>query len=250
MRKSLLALSVLATTAAVPAQAEYLYGFGSISVNYLDWSHNTTERSPATKKDFTYLELEGGSGYTWGELYGFADIENLENGIDEARTSLKGSIAWKTGIEELRLYGQLYNTNSKGFTAQNTVAGVSYNFAGNGWFFNPWVGFHHTITTNQYENTNFGGMNGGMFGWTLGYNFDLAGQKFTLSNWHESEFARTAEYQAMAGETDQLSMNGAVAFWWHATDIITTGVQYRYADNKLGQVKLDQAVVYTVKFNF
>lgn len=257
MRKSLLALSVLATTVAIPAQAEYLYGFANMSVNYLDWSSDTTDRSG--KEDFTYLELEGGSGYSWGELYGFADIENLENGFDETRTSIKGSVAWKTGIEELRLYGQLYNTNSAGFTAQNTVTGVSYNFSGDNWYFNPWVGFHHTITTNSFQFDNsgnqlaaksFSGMNGGMFGWALGYNFNLGEQKFTLSNWHETEFGRKDDYLAASGESDDLSMNGAVALWWNATDAVTTGIQYRYADNKLGQTKLDQAVIYTVKYNF
>ncbi|GAL06786.1 putative exported protein precursor [Photobacterium aphoticum] len=65
MRKSLVALSVLAAAAALPAQAEYLYGFGNVSVNYLDWSKGTEQRSGGFKDDFVYLELEGGAGFTW-----------------------------------------------------------------------------------------------------------------------------------------------------------------------------------------
>ena len=248
MRKSLVALSVVAAASTFPAQAEYLYGFGDMSVNYLDWSNGTEERANGFKKDFWYLELEGGAGFTWGELYGFADLENLEKGSDKVSTSLKGSIAYKTGIAELRVYGQVYNTNSDGFTAQNNVLGLSYAFNGDGWFFNPFVGFHHTMTTAG-ENS-FGGMNGGMFGWTAGYNFNAFGEKFMISNWHESEFGRNDKYMIVSGEGDHVSANGAVALWWNATDNITTGIQYRYAFNKLGNKGNQNAMIYTVKYNF
>ena len=51
-----------------------LYSFGNVSINYLDWTTGTEERSG--KADFAYLELEGGAGWEWGEFYGFTDIEN------------------------------------------------------------------------------------------------------------------------------------------------------------------------------
>ncbi|PSW35237.1 hypothetical protein C9J21_01890 [Photobacterium phosphoreum] len=248
MRKSLVALSVVAAATTFPAQAEYLYGFGDMSVNYLDWSNGTEERANGFKKDFWYLELEGGAGFTWGELYGFADLENLEKGSDKVSTSLKGSIAYKTGIAELRVYGQVYNTNSAGFTAQNNVLGLSYAFNGDGWFFNPFIGFHHTMTTAGDK--SFGGMNGGMFGWSAGYNFNAFGEKFMISNWHESEFGRNDKYMIVAGEGDHVTANGAIAFWWNATENVTTGIQYRYAFNKLGNKGNQNAMIYTVKYNF
>ena len=248
MRKSLVALSVVAAATTFPAQAEYLYGFGDMSVNYLDWSNGTEERANGFKKDFWYLELEGGAGFTWGELYGFADLENLEKGSDKVSTSLKGSIAYKTGIAELRVYGQVYNTNSAGFTAQNNVLGLSYAFNGDGWFFNPFIGFHHTMTTAGDK--SFGGMNGGMFGWSAGYNFNAFGEKFMISNWHESEFGRNDKYMIVAGEGDHVTANGAIAFWWNATENVTTGIQYRYAFNKLGTSGNQNAMIYTVKYNF
>ena len=247
MRKSLVALSVVAAATTFPAQAEYLYGFGDMSVNYLDWSNGTEERA-GHQKDFWYLELEGGAGFTWGELYGFADLENLEKGSDKVSTSLKGSIAYKTGIAELRVYGQVYNTNSAGFTAQNNVLGLSYAFNGDGWFFNPFIGFHHTMTTAGDK--SFGGMNGGMFGWSAGYNFNAFGEKFMISNWHESEFGRNDKYMIVAGEGDHVTANGAIAFWWNATENVTTGIQYRYAFNKLGNKGNQNAMIYTVKYNF
>ena len=49
------------------------YSFIDTSINYLDWSISTEKNSP--QKDFTYLELEGGAGWDWGEFYSFADIE-------------------------------------------------------------------------------------------------------------------------------------------------------------------------------
>lgn len=253
MRKSLLALS-LASAAAIslPAQAEYLYGWGDVSLNYLDWSNGTEDRSGGFKNDFFFLELEGGAGFTWGELYGFADFEMQDN-VDGAGNktsgqamamSTKASIAVKTGLAELRYFAQTYSTENQGFHARNTVGGLSYAFNGDNWAFNPFVGAHYTNTVG------FADFNGGMFGWNGFYNFDLAGQSFTISNWHETEFARVDDYVATSGETDDLSYNGALAFWWNATNHISTGVQYRYAHNKLGQPQTDNAVIYTVKYNF
>lgn len=248
MRKSLLALSVVAATvAAVPAQAEYLYGWGDVSVNYLDWSNGTEDRSGGFKNDFMFLELEGGAGFTWGELYGFADFEFQDStpAADSGMAmSTKGSIAVKTGLKELRFYAQTYSTENQGFHARNTVGGLSYNFSGDNWYFNPWVGLHYTNTVG------FADLNGGMAGWVAGYNFNLGEAKFSITNWHETEFAREDDYLATNSETDDLSYNGALAAWWHATDSVSTGVQYRYAHNKLGQPQTDNAIIYTVKYNF
>ncbi|GEK14028.1 nucleoside-specific channel-forming Tsx family protein [Aliivibrio fischeri] len=238
MRKSLLALSVLATTVAIPAQAENLYTWGNMNINYLDWSNSSNDGG---KDDFAYLEFEGGAGFDWGELYGFLDLEGQK---DSMAASSKGSIAYKTGLGELRLYGQTYSTENLGWHVRNTVAGVSYNFSGEQWFFNPFIGAHYTNTNG------FSDMNGGMAGWVTGYNFNLGEQSFSISNWNEMEFARDSAYTALSGETDDISFNGAVAFWWNATKHITTGIQYRYADNKLGQGDLDDAIIYTLKYNF
>ncbi|RTZ16065.1 hypothetical protein EJ063_09820 [Vibrio aquaticus] len=257
MRKSLLTLGIIAAAAAVPAQAEYLYGWGDMSVNYLDWSNGTEDRSGGFKNDFMYLELEGGAGFTWGELYGFADLEfqddNPASKGDGMAMSTKGSIAVKTGMKELRFYAQTYSTENQGFHARNTVAGLSYNFSGDNWFFNPWAGFHYTNTSDGAwgnDQGGFAGLNGGMAGWVAGYNFNLGEAKFSISNWHETEFARDDEYLTVNGENDDLSYNGAIAAWWHATDSVSTGVQYRYAHNKLGQSQTDNAIIYTVKYNF
>lgn len=60
------------------------------------------------------------------------------------------------------------------------------------------------------------------------------------------EFDRDKNY----GNGGRNGINGAIAFWWHATDSITTGVQYRYAHNKLGEDFLQDGVVYSLKYNF
>ncbi len=256
MRKSIVALSVLAATAAIPAQAEYLYGFGNMSVNYLDWTKGTETRSGGFKEDFVFLELEGGAGFNWGEMYGFIDLENIQDGDNQTATTTKGSITYKLGLGETRLFAQTYSTQNTGFQARNNVLGLSYAFSGNGWSFNPWIGAHHT-TTNDYN-----GMNGGMLGWSTSYSFNAFGESFMVSNWHETEFGRNADYVTVMkkdennnlfdanGETDDLSYNGAIAFWWNATESLTTGVQWRYAFNKLGGAGNSNAVIYTLKYNF
>lgn len=251
MKKSIIALSVIAVAITTPAQAEYLYGFGNVSANYLDWSDGTIERA-GHFEDFSYIELEGGAGFTWGELYGFADLEiPKENASESLRTSIKGSIDVKTGLAGLNAYGQLYNTNSSGFTAQNSVLGLSYKLSGDWGFVKPWVGIHHTIITAAWmDPAGFSGLNGGMAGLTAVYNFGAFDQSFTLTTWNEVEFARTEDYTIVSNETDDLSLNGAAAVWWNVTDHFTTGVQYRYAHNKLGNSAYSNAMIYSVKYNF
>ncbi len=248
MRKFLLAFSAVAVAAAsIPAHAAYLNGFGDVSVNYLHWSKGTQQRAPF-QKNFTYLELEGGANYTWGELYGFADLNNPTKGTENFGTSLKGTIAVKTGLAQLRVYGQLFNTNSKGFTAQNNIFGLSYSFGGDGWYFSPYIGFNDAITSSGSK--SFSGINGGAFGWVAGYNFNAFGQSFSVSNWNESEFDRKAAYIAVSKEANRVSANGALALWWNVTPHVTTGIQYRYSFAKLGTVGNQNAMIYTMKYNF
>jgi hypothetical protein len=249
MKKTIIALSVLAVS-ITPAQAEYLYGFSNISANYLDWSDGTSDRA-SHLQNFSYIELEGGAGFTWGELYGFADLEIPDKNSSEVRTSIKGAIDVKTGLAGLNAYGQLYNTNSSGFTAQNSVLGLSYKFSGDWGFVKPWAGLHHSITTASWmDPAGFSGLNGGMAGITAVYNFGVFEQSFTLTTWNEVEFARTDDYTMVSGETDELSLNGAAAIWWNATNHLTTGIQYRYSHNKLGNSGYSNALIYSVKYNF
>ena len=79
-------------------------------------------------------------------------------------------------------------------------------------------------------------------------NFMLGSEKFTLTNWNEYEFDRDATYAA--GNGGKEGLNGAVALWWNATSHITTGIQYRYADDKLGEDFYQDAIIYSIKFNF
>ncbi|HDS7284661.1 TPA: hypothetical protein QH594_004273 [Escherichia coli] len=78
-----------------------------------------------------------------------------------------------------------------------------------------------------------------MFLYGIGYNF-------TGSGWYE--FDRDATYAA--GNGGKEGLNGAVALWWNATSYITTGIQYRYADDKLGEDFYQDAIIYSIKFNF
>lgn len=77
------AAATFAALSTGAAQAEQFYGFSNMSVNYLDWTAKAEERSNGgyggAKEDFVYLEIEGGAGYSWGDVYGFVDLENPEN---------------------------------------------------------------------------------------------------------------------------------------------------------------------------
>ncbi|NKF49719.1 ion channel protein Tsx [Shewanella sp. WXL01] len=249
-----LAVAAAATMTATTAQAEQYYGFANVSINYLDWTSNTTERSG--KEDFVYLEVEGGAGYDWGDVYGFIDFENptkmnwkeeqkTQNPQKQFRIAAKGSVAVNMGDSNFNYYGHLYSiSDSSGFYEQNTVLGVSYDYNTDfGLWVKPFLGAH-------FVHNNFigAGFNGGMGGWVLGYNFKLGGQDMMITNWNEIEFSRSDEHAGANG--GKTGLNGAVALWWNATKDFTLGVQYRYAHQKLGSAEYQNAAIFSAKYNF
>ncbi len=251
MYKQLSLAAVLVAASIAPAHAAYLNGFGDVSVNYLHWSKGTQSAGRAPyQKNFTYLELEGGANYTWGELYGYVDWNNPTKAGDMMGTSLKGTIAVKTGLAQLRAYGQFFNTSSQGFTAQHAVLGLSYPLSGQNWYFVPYIGVNDSVTTNEGMGTKFSGLNGGAIGWTAGYNFAIGQQSFSLTNWSESFFSRSHKYIAASGDANRINANGALALWWNITPHLTTGVQYRYSFANLGTVGNQNAVITSLKYNF
>ncbi|SHH71898.1 outer membrane protein OmpK [Ferrimonas marina] len=242
---------------SAPASAEYLYGFGSVSVNYLDWTDKTIDRNTIdgnkTKTDFLFLEAEGGAGFTWGDVYGFIDLENpfagsdKSNSGDATRVAIKGTMGINTGIENVQFYAQNYSImDSSGFYENNQVYGVRYNiFTESGFWMKPFIGVHYAA-----NNFGFADWNGGMAGYVLGYDFKIGSQKFSVSQWHETEFARDDAYGENGVHESNTGHNGAVALWWHLPNNVTTGLQYRYADAKLGNAAYQDGLIYTVKYNF
>ena len=254
LRNTTIALATM--TAAATASADYLYGFGNVSISRLDWSSKTEKNTE--KKDFTYVEAEGGAGFTWGEVYGFIDIENPTKSNDRVigtrpdgtkiingrRVAIKGNTRIKLGDSGFNLFGQIYDLNTSGFNEQNRFVGFGYNFTGDNYFFKPVLALHNA------ETTYFSGNNGYMLGWVAGYNFKAMGEDFMVTNWHEYEFDRDSKYLQKNGKARKTGHNGAVALWWNATNHITAGLQYRYADDKLGSATYQDGVIYTLKYNF
>ena len=261
-----LAATAIAAMTTSSVQAEQFYGFADISVNYLDWTDKAEERSNGgyggAKEDFVYLEVEGGAGYSWGDVYGFVDLENPGNinnsdrdfsgspDTDSFRVAAKGSIAANLGDTNWNFYNHIYSLTvaGEGFFDQNLVTGVSYNYAhDSGFWINPFFGLH-------YENQTFAGsgFNGYMAGWVLGYNFEVAGQKMMVTQWHETEFAREDQFRnnGTPHTLESMGQNGAVSLWWTPMPEFTLGFQYRYADQKLGTATYHDALIYTVKYNF
>ena len=260
----LLASSALVTPALAndtPASPTTpLWSFANVSVNYLDWSNGTEARtaSNAAKSDFTFVEIEGGVGYSWGEFYGFFDFENPTNdqfdessgGKDNFRTAGKITSHIYLGGSPLSIYAHLYDFRDYGFNAreQDQILGLGYRTTfGNGLWFKPFIG------AARVQSDGYTGMNGFMAGWVAGYDFSALNQNFSVTNWHEQTFGRDDEYleqNYVGGKAGSVGTNGALSLWWHPSELITTGVQYRYSDNKLGTPNAYQnAMIYSVKLN-
>ncbi|MXR35982.1 outer membrane protein OmpK [Craterilacuibacter sinensis] len=260
--RSLIALGC--ALAAPAALASNDWSFKNVSVNWLDWSNGTearTEAGFAGKKDFAFLELEGGFGGSWGEAYGFFDIENPGHNAKEvdskdnrryaAKVSTRFNLAEVAGMP-VQLYGQIYDSREhNGFFDQNRVLGLGTSWSRGNFWIKPFIGAHQEL--KQDVGAHF---NGWMAGYVAGYSFTAFGQSFMATQWHETEFARKDRYLSMfdaAGNEvkgGKTGNNGAVALWWNVNKALTTGVQYRYADQKLGVTGYQNAMIYSVKYNF
>lgn len=216
-------------------------GFANVSLNHLNWTQATEEKS--TKEDFIFAEFEGGLQTQWGELYGFYDIERPAQSGDRVRTAAKGSMRYRVNQMPLAVYTQVYQFSELGFAEQNQVLGLGYEWGGDGWWFKPFLGFHHV------SQTYYSGANGGMLGWILGKSFSIAKQNFLFTNWHETEFARADQYKKANGD-QSIGQNGAVSLWWLADSSWTFGLQWRYAVDKLGTSQNTDAVISTLKYSF
>ncbi|SFZ98279.1 Putative exported protein precursor [hydrothermal vent metagenome] len=229
------------------------FTYGNVSVNYLDWSSKTTKAKP-NMSDFVYLEFEGGAGWDWGEFYFFTDIENPGHSWDtttpgdNSRFVIKPILDVKIADSNWYIHIQDYYLNSDGFMVNNLVTGLAYKYSTDNFWIRPFIGphFQQSRGFNSYD-----GFNGYMAGWTFVYNFKLGEQKFMLSNWQEFEFSRPEDFYALPySDGRSHGINGAVAVWWTPIDAITTGVQYRYANYKLGMQGYSNAVIYSLKYNF
>jgi hypothetical protein len=241
---SLALLSALFAGTATASESKD-FNFGSVSINHLDWVDATESRSHLS--DFNFIEVEAGGGRNWGTFYGFVDIENVDkyNSLSELQASVKANAAFNTPLKDVAVYTQVFSVLANDFYTADTVVGAQYQgFHGANWSFNPFIGVQHS-----YTSAGFSGMNGMMAGWSAMYNFKAYEQNFSFTNWHEFTTNRNSDYLAL-GEKEGFSVNGGAAFWWHMTKDITTGLQYRYADNKLGTDINANAVIYTLKFNF
>ncbi len=226
-----------------------------VNINKLDWSRGSELRTHGAKEDFWYIELEGGISWDWGEFYFFSDLENPDRDFDSSdapndkRWVIKPILDIKvpnvpTALDGLEIHIQDYYLYSDGFIVNNLVVGLAYKYTTNNFFIRPFVGLHYMHDT--FNSTCF---NGYMGGWTFNYSFRLFEQNFALSNWNEIEWSRK-EGTYEGGDGKDWGVNGAIALWWSITDHITTGIQYRYAYQKLGSKAYQTGTIYTLKYNF
>jgi hypothetical protein len=258
MRKSLLALGVIAAATAIPAQAEYLYGFGSMYADYQVWNQGFGNDDDNFGVDISdrnqaVIGIEGGAGFDWGQIYGFYDYEGVDRATDDRGASLKGTIHYNLGETNVSLYAQVYNTDAdkSGFHEQNRVVGLGYTgLGGEGWGFTPFIGVHElaTATAEFGADTINTGANGGMLGWVGFYNTDIGNQNFTFSTWGEYEFGRNDSYAAVQG--GDWGLNGSVNAMWNFHEDFSAGVLYRYTYNKLAREGYQDLVIYRLQYNF
>lgn len=122
-----------------------LYTFSNVSVNYLDWSSSTENKT--AHGDFSYLELEGGAGFKWGDFYGFFDIENptksySDTSPDNLRYVAKPILNINL-IDNFTFHIHDYYLKSKDFYVSNLITGISYKYSTSNFWIRPMIGTHY-----------------------------------------------------------------------------------------------------------
>lgn len=148
----------------------------------------------------------------------------------------------------LKLHIQNFYSNSHDFSVNDFVIGLSYRYQIENFWIKPFLGLHHTY------DTFYKGMNGYMTGWVFDYRFKLMGQNCSLFQWNEIEFGRNKKFYEdngiPIGDGKSYGLNGALSLWWFITQSISSGLEYRYADHKLGNIEYQAGYTYTLKYNF
>jgi len=228
------------------------YSFANINLNYFDWTHYAENSSD--KSDFSYIGFEGGAGWNKVDIYGFLNIENPthsynENSSDELRFSSLADVDIEIK-NSFKLHIQDFSLNSGSYYVNDFVVGIGYKYNTKyGLWIRPFLGVHHTY------DSYYSGFNGYMGGWLLNYDFKLFEYKFSIFQWNEIEFGRDKDFyldenNQPTGDGASWGLNGAVSLWIHLNETYTTGLQYRYAKNKLGSPNYQSGVIYTFKYNF
>jgi len=241
-------------TTLLMAESSYSpnFSYGNINVNYLDWSKKSENES--YKGDFSYLGFEGGAGWSGAELYGFLNIENPTHSYsDDSPDELRFSSFIDLDIEiknNFKFHIQNYALNSDPYYVNDFVLGLGYKFQSDfGVWFRPFIGIHYSYDPYYSD------LNGYMGGWLFSYDFTILEYKFNLFHWNEIEFGRDKAFYlddagTPIGDGESWGLNGAVSLWVELSKHYTIGLQYRYADNKLGSPTYQSAAIYTFKYNF
>ncbi|WP_026960462.1 outer membrane protein OmpK [Aliagarivorans taiwanensis] len=252
MLKKLSIAAVAAVGVSGAANAEYLYGFGGMYVDHQSWDHGLNEVNNPKGRNQYVIGIEGGAGFTWGELYGFYDYENIGNAPDQRAAAAKATAHVYLGDTGASIYAQVYDFGSDMQSEQNRVLGLGYTkLGGDNWFFKPWIGIHQITANDGFADeatAKVNGNNGYMAGWTGRYAWNMFGQNFSVVNWNEIEFDRSEEITANQGGKN--GWNGGAMLSWHITDNLYTGVTYRYFRNKLGHEGYGDLFIYRIGYNF
>ena len=232
------------------ADTKAIYSFSNVGINFFDWTDKT--ENVTTKKDFSYLSVEGGIAWDFAEIYATANLENpLKSYSDEAPNNLRYTALIDTDVNivnQFRLHIQNFYLEGNDFYVNDFVLGFGYKYINQNFWIRPFIGAHHT------DDSFYSGWNGYMTGWTLNYIFKVYGENFSLFQWNEIEFGRSRKFylngNVPIGDGKSYGLNGSVNFFWNINKKITTGVQYRYADHKLGSIEYQAGVIYMLKYNF
>jgi hypothetical protein len=227
--------------------AEQKYGWGNLHFDYQSWDAGFKDQ----EFEQAVVGIEGGAGFSWGEMFGFYDYENILRKEKEHGQTMNGEVHYYLGNSGVSLFGKVYSSQSPNFKETNQFFGLGYTaLKGDGWWFKPWIGRQYVNAHNKFGPNHFvNGYNGFSIGWNGGYAFKLFNQNFLLSNWNEINLMRNDDYaENNTGHNEGL--NGGLNLTWNITNDISTTIMYRYFMNRLGADGYGDILIYRIAYTF
>ncbi|WP_237524139.1 hypothetical protein [Shewanella sp. KX20019] len=252
MKKTALMMGLLGGMIVPAASASML----AIETGIMDWSDSTEAYFGEGKSENEFVTIKGATGSAFGDVYAHIKLEDFtDSDMIGSEINIIGQI--NIGDSDFNWYGQVFSKQKPVWSETNSLLGFSHDKTwDNGWYTQVAVAGH--IVTSDYnhfskpdgDKFDANGFNGGYAYLALNKSFSALSQDFTFGWWQEHYFGRGDDYLVVSGDVEDHGFNGQATLRWHVAGGLSAAIQYRYAQNNLGKEGWQNAIFYSMQYNF
>ncbi|MDO6618439.1 hypothetical protein AB4160_10855 [Shewanella sp. 10N.286.51.B8] len=252
MNKTALMIGLMGALTIPAASA----GMLAVEVGIMDWSDRTEAYFGEGKSENEYIAIKGATGNAFGDVFAIVKLEDFtDSDLMGSEINIVGQI--NMGDSDFNWYGQVFNKQKPVWSETNTLLGFSHDKTwDNGWYTQVALAGH--VVTSDYahfkkangESFDANGFNGGYAYIGVSKDFSAYNQDFSFNWWQEHYFGRGDDYLIVSGDIEDHGFNGSANLRWHISGGVSAAISYRYAQNNLGKEGWQNAMFYSMQYNF